>query len=68
MVELTIQEIVSIVGNKELVIITKDKEIQILQARIKSLEDKYIKSLEDKYEPKPVESKLKEVKKEKQDG
>ena len=68
MVELTIQEIVSIVGNKELVIITKDKEIQILQTRIKSLEDKY--------EPKPVESKLydmqtrgnKEVKKEKQDG
>ena len=52
-INLSIQEVVAIIGNKELIIFTKDKEIEILQARIKELTDKY--------EPKPVEPKKPEL-------
>jgi hypothetical protein len=49
---LSIQEIMAVIGNKELIIAVKDKEINELQTKIKVLTDKY--------EPK---SQLHEVKK-----
>lgn len=40
MANLSIQEVISIIGNKELQIISQNKDIEILQAKIKELEDK----------------------------
>lgn len=40
MANLSIQEVMAIIGNKELTLISKDKDIGALQAKIKELEDK----------------------------
>jgi hypothetical protein len=40
MANLSVQEVISIIGNKELQIISMAKDIEALQAKIKELEDK----------------------------
>lgn len=40
MANLSIQEVITIIGNKELALASKDKDIEALQAKIKELGDK----------------------------
>lgn len=58
MAELSIQEVMAIIGNKEIQITGRDKDIQELQIKIKELETKI-----ELLSPKKEESKIHEVKK-----